>query len=435
MIRLVLILAIALAAPLRAATDIVEVTSPGGLTAWLVEEPSIPIVTLNLHFEGGPAIDPPERAGATVLMTGLLDEGAGDRDAQGFAVAREELALRLGFSTNRSAVTVGMTMLSENRAESLALLRSALTEPRFDPEPLERVRGQILSGLRRDQTNPRAILGRAVNRAVYGDHPFARDRDGTPDTVSGLTREDLLAAHARAFTRDRLTIAVVGDITAAELGAPLDDLLGWLPEATVPPPADADLSDAAQTVIIPFASPQSTARFLHTGIDRDDPDYIAAIVVNHILGGGGSLSRLTQEVREERGLTYGISTALQSSSYGSLYGGALSSANATMGQALDLVRAEWARMADEGISQTELDAAKMYLTGAFPLQFNGNGRIARYLIGLQLSRRPIDYIDRRNGLIEALTLEEVNRVAARLLKPEALRVFVIGQPEGVTPTE
>ncbi|WP_112322332.1 M16 family metallopeptidase [Oceanibium sediminis] len=433
MIRLLCILFVFLAAslPARAATDVVEVTSPGGITAWLVQERGIPMLALSMEFTGGAMMEPDEKLGATTLMMGLLEGGAGALDALGFATRAEELAVRLGFSAGRSEVSVSATMLTENRAESLALLRSALIEPRFDAEALERVRGQFLASLRMDETDPGAQARHAFAAAAYGDHPFGRPTDGTVETVAALTRQDLLDAHARAFARDRVFIGVVGDISAEELGPLLDELLGDLPATGPALPEPAEVIDEGETIVIPMPAPQSLARFGHSGIHRDDPDFIPAYVFNQIFGGGGFPSRLSEEVREKRGLTYGISTGLASDPFGALFLGSVTSANETIAEALEVTRAEWARAREQGVTEEELAEVKQFLTGAYPLRFDGNARIASILRGFQAAGLPKSYIAERNAMIESVTLEDVNRAARRLLKPEKLRVVVVGQPEGM----
>ncbi|MEM9231311.1 MAG: pitrilysin family protein, partial [Pseudomonadota bacterium] len=412
----------------HAAAEVIEVTSPGGITAWLVEEPGIPILTFEMDFRGGPAVDPEDKLGATNLMMGLLSEGAGSLDGLAFTKRRQELAARFGFSAGRDGVSVSATMLTEYRNESLALLATALTQPTFPEDAIERDRARLLSSIQSEETDPGTIASRAFAAAAFPDHPYSRPRTGTVETVTGLTRADILAAHRRALTRDGLTLGVVGDVTADELRPILDQLFSGLPETGPPSPEKRQALEAEETIVIPFEGPQSVVRFGHGGIDRADPDFIAAFVVNHILGAGGYSSRLIEEVRVKRGLTYGVSSWLSTAQYGPLFAGGVSSANASVAEAIDVIRAEWARMDEEGVTAQELEDAKRFLTGAYALRFDGNGRIANILAGMQLAGQPIDYIAERNGLIEALTLEEVNRVAARILRPEALRFVVVGKP-------
>ena len=417
--------------PARAATEVQVVTSPGGITAWLVEEHSIPMLALEISFGGGASREPADKAGATSFLSAMLDEGAGDLDTAAFSARADRLALQYGFDAGRDTFDVSARMLTETREDSVELLRLALTEPRFDPEPMERIRAAILAGLRQDETDPRAILGKAWREAMFGDDPYGRSTDGTQETVAAMTAEDLRARRVEALNRSQLAIGVVGDITAEQLGPLLDRLLGDLPDAPWEPLPPAELSSDRSLEVIPFDIPQSTAQFAHEGLARDDPDFIPAYVMNHILGGGGFTSRLTEEVREKRGLTYGVYSYLAPFDRGSLMAGGVSSSNDRIAEALEVIKAEWARMRDEGVTEEELDKARRYLTGAYPLRFDSNAKIAGQLAGLMYQGFSPDYLAERNDLIEAVTVEDISRVAQRLLKPEALKVMVIGQPEGL----
>ena len=430
MIRLVFLMLIA-AMPLRAATEIIEVTSEGGITAWLVEEPSIPVLAISIEVEGGSLLDPEGLEGVTRMMMGLLEEGSGDLDTIGFAQAREDISAGIRFRSNRQSVNISLNMLSENRDETLALATLAMTNPSFDEAAIARVRAQMLSSAEAREQDPNQIASRVLRRAIYGDHPLRREESGTVESINTITRDDLVAAHTAALVRDRISVGVVGDITAEELGPLLDQLFENMPQSGPDLPGDADLDSTGETIVIDFPSPQSVALFSHEGVDRGDPDFFAALVMNHILGGGGFSSRLTDEIREKRGLTYGIGSYLASGQRASLLTGSVNSANDTIAQALELVQTEWTKMAESGVTQAELDAAKKYLTGSYPLQFDGNRRIAGILVGLQAEGLPIDYHLTRNAKVDAVTLEDVARAAERFLKPDQLRFIVVGQPEGL----
>lgn len=426
-----LALALALALPLRAQVVPVEVVSPGGIRAWLVQEPSIPFLALELRFRGGTSLDPPGRRGAVNLMTGLLEEGAGALDAKGFAEAREALAASYRFDVDADALSVSARFLTENRDAAVALLRSALTEPRFDPDAIERVRGQVLANIRAESQRPNTIARDRLFALAFGDHPYGSSGDGTAESVAALTREDLVAAHAAALARDRVHVAAVGDIGPEALGTLLDDLLGGLPATGAPMPGPATVALKPGITVVPFAGPQSTILFGHAGIAFDDPDFLTAFVLNEAVGGGRFGTRLMAELRERRGLTYGVGTGLAARDHGALILGSLSVANARAAEAIALIRAEWARAAAEGLSAAELEAIKTYLTGAYALRFDGNAQIARVLVSMQMQGMPIDYAATRNDKVRAVTAEDVARVAARLYDPAALHFVVVGAPEGV----
>lgn len=432
MIRVVVAAAFALLAalPARAAVDIQDVTSPGGVTAWLVEEHSIPFVALQIRFEGGAALDAPGKRGATNLMMATLEEGTGKMDARDFAAATEALAASFGFDTYQDSVSVSARFLTENADEAMALLRKALVEPSFDPEAVDRVRQQVLSIIASDAQDPTEIAVATFDRLTWGDHPYGSSTDGTADSVAALTRDDLIAAKDAVLARDRVFVGAVGDITPEELGALLDRLLGDLPAQGAPMPEQAAYLLTPGVTVVPFDTPQSVIRFGHEGIPRDDEDYIPAFVLNEILGGGGFNSRLMEEVRVKRGLTYGIGAALAPMDYGWLLLGQAQTANERAAESVAVIRDEWAKIA-EGVTEEELDEAKTYLTGAYPLRFDGNANIARILVGMQMSDLPIDYIKTRNDKVNAITLDDIARVADRIYRAEDLHFVVVGQPEGL----
>ena len=415
----------------NAEINIQEVTSPGGIKAWLVEEPSIPFMALELRFRGGASLDRDGKRGAMNLMTGLLEEGAGELDSRGFARELETLAASFAYDVDADELSISAQFLTENRDASVELLRASLIEPRFDAADIERVRGQVLTGLRSDTTNPDKIASKTFNALAFGDHPYGSDLNGTTDSVTALTRDDLVAAHSDVFAKDRLYVGAVGDITPEELGVLLDRLLGDLPDTGAPIPEQADITIEGGITVVDFDTPQSVAVFGQKGIGLDDPDYFPAVVLNQVLGGGSFESRLMTEVREKRGLTYGVYSYLAPREYAATYLGQVASANDRIAEAISVIRAEWAKAATEGVSQQELNDAKTYMTGAYPLRFDGNGPIARIMVGMQMIGLPSDYIATRNARVEAVTMEDVKRVAGELLDPEGLRFVVVGKPVGL----
>jgi len=423
------------ASPVVAGLKIQEVTSPGGIKAWLVEERSIPFVALEIRFKGGTSLDLPGKRGATYMMSGLLEEGAGELSAAEFRAATDGLATSFDFDAHGDAVSISARYLSETKEESLALLQSALQAPRFDADAVDRVRAQVISIIAGDQKDPDAVAADTFDALAYGDHPYGSSSTGTPDSVNALTRDDLITAHKNALAKDRVYVAAVGDISAQELGLVLDQLLGALPEqgSEIPPRATLQLTPGV--TVIDMDTPQSVALFGHEGIRRDDPDFFAAYVMNQVFGASGFTSRLSSEVREKRGLTYGIYTYLATFDLAALFQGSVASSNDRIAEAIEVVRSEWARLASEGVSDEELLAAKQYLTGSYPLRFDGNARIARILANMQADNLPASYLETRNDQVNAVTKEDVKRVAERLMKPQALRVVVVGKPEGLANSE
>ena len=306
-----------------------------------------------------------------------------------------------------------------------------MADPTFADADIERIRAQIIAGISSSLKDPDTIAARTFYGLAFPDHPYATAREGTIASVTRLSRADVVAAHKAVFARDRIYVSAVGDIGADELGALLDTLFGDLPKTGAPMPDRATYALEPGLTVVPFDTPQSVALFGHSGITRDDPDFFAAFIANQILGGGGFGSRLTEEVREERGLTYGVSTFLAPRDYGELILGQVASANDRVAESIEVIRDEWRRIAEDGVTPDELEQAKTYLTGAYPLRFDGNGTIARILVGMQQSDLSPDYIETRNDKVRAVTLDDMRRVAARIYDPEALHFVVVGQPVGL----
>lgn len=430
-ILLALAASLCLSLPARAELAIQEVTSPGGITAWLVEDHNIPFVSVEIEFIGGTSLDASGKRGATYLMSGLLEEGTGDLDSQGFAEARDALAAQFSFSTRTDTFSVSARMLTENRDAAVALLHGAIVTPRFDQVALDRVREQVLSGLRSDEKDPDTIAPRTFDALAFGDHPYATPGEGSIGSVTALTRDDMIAAHKGALALDRIHVAAAGDITAEELATLLDTLFADLPATGAPLPTRAPWLLQPGVTVTDFPSPQSVVFFGHQGITRDDPDFFAAYILNEAMGGGRFSARLMREVREKRGLTYGIGTYLAPMDHAEMYLGQFSASNDKVAEAIDVIRAEWAKVATNGLTETELAEVKTYLTGSFPLRFSGNGPIANILVGMQLEGLPIDYAVTRNDKVMAVTMEDIARVAKRLYLPEALHFVVVGQPTGL----
>ncbi len=430
---LVLVL-LTLAAPARA-TTVTRVVSPGGIEAWLVEAHEIPVLSVSVAFRGGAATDPAGKEGLANMVSGLLDEGAGDLDSQAFQTRLEDLAIKLGFDAGLDTFGADMKTLTKNTDEAFRLLRLALTEPRFDDRPVERIRSQIQVGLARQASSPDYIARRAWFEAAFPDHPYGRPTSGTPESVAAITVDDLRAFMGRAIARDRMVIGVVGDITPERLAPLLDATFGALPEKGAALDIPHATPQAPGRLIVEERDiPQSIVIFGAEGIRRNDPDYYAAYVMNHILGGGGFTSRLTNEIREKRGLAYGVYSYFSPYDHAELFLGRVATQNSRVAESIRLVRAEIARMRDDGATEAELADAKTYLTGSFPLRLDTNDKIAGMLVAIQLEDLGIDYLDKRNDYIEAVTLADVNRMAARLLKPEELEIVVVGKPEGIEPT-
>ena len=417
------------------AVDIQEVVSDKGITAWLVQDDTADLVSMDFLFRGGSSLDPADKIGLAELVASTIDEGAGELDSAAFRQILDDKSITLSFSAGRDAFSGGFRTLNRYRDEAVDLLRLSLTQPRFDDDPVERIRGQILIGLEREKASPNARAGTTLAKLLFGDDPYGRPGGGTIEGIQAVTTDDLRDFVPRILTKDRLIVGVVGNITPEELGPLLDTAFGDLPDTG----AVSNLQPVAaaaegSVVVLEQNVPQSVVVLAQPGIDRLDEDYYAAHVVNFVLGGGGFGSRLTTEVREKRGLAYSTYSYLVDRQRSSLIIAGVSTRNDAVAQSIDLIKAEWEKLRTQGITAEELQNAKTYLTGSYPLRFTTTSRIAGALTAIQYYGLDIDFIDRRNSYIEAVTLEDANRVAKELYNPEALTVVVVGQPDGVTPT-
>jgi zinc protease len=418
------------AGPASATTRIERVVSPGGIEAWLVREPQVPLIAMEFAFRGGASQDPSDKSGVAYMAAAALDEGAGELDAKAFQARIERNAIEMSFRASRDELRGSLKMLRDRKDEGFDLLRLALNAPRFDAEPVERIRAQMLTALKRATTSPNDIGSRLWWQTAFPGHPYGRPINGTLESVPTIVRDDLVGYVGRVFARDNLKIGVVGDIDAKTLGLVLDRVFGALP-------ASAQLRNVPQTAMasvgkkleVQLDVPQTVVAFGGLGIPRKDPDFIPAYIVNHILGGGSFSSRLYREVREKRGLAYSVYSYLLPLDHAALFMGATQTRADRTQETVGLIEAEIRRLAEEGPSAEELEKSKSYLRGSYALNFDTSTKIASQLVQLQIDNLGIDYWERRNGLIDAVTLDDVRRVAKRLLDGGVL-VTVVGRVQG-----
>jgi zinc protease len=415
------------------AMKIQEIKSPGGITAWLVEERSVPLIAMRFAFEGGSSQDPAGKEGVANFLAGMLDEGAGDLSAKHFQESMEELAMRMSFDDGRDAFYGSFETLTENRDRAVALLALAINKPRFDPEAIERMRAQYLANLAYAQRDPTRVAADQWMALAFAGHPYGRPANGTPESVAKITRADLVGLRANTFARDKLRVAVVGDIDAKTLGGILDTIFGGLPAAAKLTPVGRTEPKAAQKLkVVDMNVPQSAARFGLPAMARQDKDFMAAFVLNNIVGGGFA-SRLYHEVREKRGLAYGVDTTIVPLKNASVFIGNVATKNEEIGQSLELIRSEFKRVAADGVTEAELADAKSFLTGSYALRFDTSANIANQMLWTMVEGLGPDYFETRNAMIDAVTLDDVKRVAKRLFEGKDPIVTVVGKPKGLTP--
>ncbi len=412
-----------------------QVRSPGGIEAWLVEEHSVPLMAMRFAFSGGNSQDPTGKDGVANFLTAMMDEGAGDLASLEFQERMEEIAMRMGFEDTRDSLYGSFETLTVNREAAVELLRLAVNKPRFDADAVDRIRGQLLAGLAFAAKDPDRVASNEWFSTAFPGHPYGRPANGTTESIGKISREDLESYRRRVFAKDNLKVVVVGDMDAATLGKIVDDVFGSLPaKAELVPVAAVEPRKGVGLQVVEMSVPQSVASFGLRGVGRTDPDFIPAYVMNHILGGGGFASRLMEQVREKRGLAYSVYSYLQPYQHTSIFSGGVATKNEEIGQSLDVIRAELKRMADDGPTQEELDNATKYLVGSYALRFDTNSKIASQLLGIMQDDLGVGYIDKRNALIEAVTLADVKRAAKRILDTDNLIVTVVGKPKNLKST-
>lgn len=428
-----LALGLALIAAPAEAIEIKEVTTPLGIKAWLVEDSSTPVVALTFSFASGSAGDPEDQKGLTSLTASLLTDGAGPLDAQAFKQRQEDASVALSFGASLDYVGGSLRLLSAHRDEAFELLRLAVSAPRFDAERIEQRRAQMIVALSQADQRPASVAQRTMMATVFAGHPYGANASGVRDNLQALTLQQIRDRAATVLTRNGLIVAAVGDIDATELSRQLDRAFGGLPAgADRPVLPDWTPPTRPRTVNVERPVPQSSVLIALPSIPRDDPDWHAAVVLAHILG-GGQQSRLFSEVREKRGLAYSVSAALRSQRKASLLVVATGSASERVADSLRVIRTELVRLR-EGVTDQELAEARTYLSGSLALLLDSSGSVANLLHGLQVDRQPRDYLDRRAALIGAVKAEDVRRVARRILREEAMTTVVVGKPAGATTT-
>lgn len=416
------------------AMKIQTVKSPGGIEAWLVEEHSVPLMAMRFAFRGGSSQDPSGKEGLANFLSTMLDEGAGDLTSSAFQERMEELAVKMSFTDSRDAYYGNFETLTENRDEAIKLLRLAITRPRFDADAIERMKKQLLANLAFASRDPTKVAAKAWYATAFAGHAYGRPATGTAESIGSITAADLEGFRKRNFARDNLRVAVVGDIDAATLGKLLDEVFGELP-------ANAEHADVAKTKPVPggvenvieMAVPQSVAVFGTGAMARKDPDFMAGFVLNHILGGGGFASQLMEEVREKRGLAYSVNSHLIPEEHASIMLGSVATKNESIAASLGIIRDVLKKMANDGPTEVELKNAKDYLVGSYALRFDTSAKIAAQLLAIQIEDLGIDYIEKRNALVTAVTLDDVKRVARNLLANNDLIVTVVGKPQNLKP--
>ena len=412
----------------QAAAKIQRLVTPGGIEAWFVQDSTVPLIALEFAFGGGATQDPTDKPGVGNMVASLIDEGSGDLDSRTYHERLDRRAIELSFASNRDSFRGSMRMLKDTRDEAFDLLRTALTSPHFASEDVERIRAQIISGLRAESTNPTALASRKFLQVAFGDHPYGRAASGTIDSIPKIAVSDMKNYVSRVFARDTLRIAVVGDVDPATLGKLLDRTFGDLPaKASLTPVPEVTAAQPPQRAFVALDVPQTVVTFGGPGLKRDDPNFMAGYIVNQILGGAGLSSRLYKEVREKRGLAYSVYGSLLWMQHSGIFIGNTGTRADRATETVEAINDEVRRMGEEGPTQQELDEAKSYLKGSQMLALDTSSKLAGMLLQFQIDKLPIDYIEKRNAMVDAVTLDQA-KSAARRLWAQGLLTVVVGRP-------
>jgi zinc protease len=421
------LLTLVVAGSVAHAIDIKRIDTNEGPEIWLVEDHSNPVVSLHFAFQGGEGNDPAGKEGLANFLSGTMDEGAGSYDSEAFSKILTDKSISLSFDAKRNNFHGKLVTLKKYQDEAAEMMKLSLTEPRFDLEAVNRIRQQILLSVEANTRKTDRVANSLLREALYGDHPFARESDGTIDTVKSITPEDLRAFQEQIVTKDKLIIGLSGDVTEEEALSLYNQIFGTLPNhAALPLAETVNIETIAETISESRPVPQTTLILGHKGLNRNDPDYFAGYLVTHIMGGGAFGSRLYSEIREKRGLTYGVYSYMASELNYEILLAQMSTANETVDQAIEILRSEWQRMAAEGPTEEELEKAKRYVIGSYPLNFSTTASVARLLVDLQIYELGIDYPTKRTAFFESVTLEQAKATAARLFRPDELTIVVVG---------
>jgi zinc protease len=428
--RIVIAVIFALAAPLAAQAANVRPLDMGkGVQVWFVEDHTLPIISMTVALPAGSAYDPANKAGLAAFAASMLDEGAGQYNSIAYHAALSNRAIRLSAAPDRDWLIITIVTLKENAKDAFRLLGTALARPRFDGDAIARVRSQILSSLDQDEEDPGTVAAKAFFPRFFPNHPYGHPVAGDAASISSINRADLVNFARDHWVRGGAHIAVSGDVDAATLKTLIASAFSTLPIRAPAPVPPVRRMGTPGTQVIPMPVPQPNIVFALPAVPRKDRDFIPLYVANYILGGGGFSSRLTDQVREKRGLTYDISTSVNTLSHAGYFAGTMATKAGSVREAIAVIRSTLADFANNGPTQKELDDAKTYLTGSFPLAFTSNVGITGQLSAFQVVGLPVDYVQKRNALINAVTADDVRRAAKRVFANPNLTLVIAGTPE------
>ena len=410
-----------------------SVTSNHGITAWLIEDHTLPIISINFSM---PSPESSVPIGTHDMAASLLTEGAGSYNSLQFQQKLTDLASSINFSADQDYFSGSMRSLRKNLDASMELMAMCLNAPKLDKSSIERVRSQMIASIKNGQSDPETIASQLWAKSFFGDHRYGQFP--TVESVQSVQKSHIRDYLRQTLNRGGLIIGVAGDITPDELKILIDKTFAGLPNtpaanANRPIPTNRPGGEYRKSMDLK----QTVAYFGHAGVKRNDPDFYPAYVMNYILGGGSFSSRLMEVVRDQHGLAYSVSTSLQTLRDGGIISGYVATKSENFSESQRYIRDIWQTLPDT-ISDNDVDAAKQYLLGSFPLRFSSTAQISAILVAIQQDDLGIDFFTRRNAMVDAVTPDDVRRTAKKLLSPEHLLFAIVGpdaKPEPSTPKQ
>ena len=404
-----------------------EIKTDKGIKFWFVEDNSIPIISVNFSFSGGAFFDEDGKEGTSSFIASLLDEGAGNLSSIQFQNTMDEIGMKLSFASSRDSFQGSFQIISENKEQGFKLLKSVLTNPLLDDKDIEKIRNQILSGLKLKEIDVNNLASKEFHQVFFSSHSFGRNVEGTVSSINNISKNDLRNYIKKFLSISNLVIGVSGNVKSNEINNLIDDAFGHfvLKNQNLPViPTKNNFPSGIQIEKKSFS--QAAVLFGHKGLKRNDKNFFAARIVNYVLGGGGFQSRMYKNVREKRGLVYSIYSYLVPYKNNDILLGGFQTKNETVYEAISLVKDEWEKISSVGITQKEFEEAKTYYKGSFSRNLTSTSSISSLLKVVQEYGLPKSYFKNRNKIIDSLTLKEVNIVAKNLFKKEDLFFTIVG---------
>jgi zinc protease len=432
----IVVLFLAGIAPVLATPHIQHWRAPSGAQVYFVENHDLPMLDLTVTFAAGSGFDVAEKSGLAGLTHSLLDLGSDEMSEDEISRNLADIGAQFGknFDADRAGVSLRTLSSVAERTRALDIMARVLQHPLFQENILAREKTRLIAGLKESETKPESIAEKAFSKAVFGSHPYGLPSPGEIATVENIQRTDIGAFYRSHYSAKNSVVAIMGDVTRAEAEAIAQKLTGELPQSV----------EAAQIAPVPMQIKANEQRIAHPatqshilmgapGMARKDPDYFALYVGNHILGGGGFISRLMHEIREKRGLAYSVYSYFIPMKLPGAYQIGLQTKKDQADEALKLVRATLRDFIDKGVTEKELQASKQNIIGGFPLRIDSNKKIVDYLSVIGFYDLPLTYLDDFVGNVEKVTVEKIRSAYKRRVNPDAMATVIVGAPEEKAP--